>query len=85
MLSRNVSVTRALARSLTHAQKLDPVQEALLSEPCLLVDTEDRVLGPASKRACHEVSDVMNSKIRPNTEVSLRERARNDLKRFSKT
>ena len=62
MLSRNVSVTRALARSLTHAQKLDPVQEALLSEPCLLVDTEDRVLGPASKRACHEVSGKLSNK-----------------------
>ena len=62
MLSRNVSVTRALARSLTHAQKLDPVQEALLSEPCLLVDTEDRVLGPASKRACHEVSEKLSNK-----------------------
>ena len=62
MLGRNVSVTRALARSLTHAQKLDPVQEALLSEPCLLVDTEDRVLGPASKRACHEVSGHLSNK-----------------------
>ena len=59
MLGRNVtSVTRGLARSITHAHKLDPVQEALLSEPCLLVDTEDRVLGPASKRACHEVSRI---------------------------
>lgn len=56
MLGRNVGVTRTLVRSITHAQKLDPVQEALLSEPCLLVDTEDRVLGPASKRACHEVN-----------------------------
>ena len=33
--------------------QLDPVQEALLAEPCILVDTADRVLGSASKRACH--------------------------------
>ena len=49
------SVVRCMSGGSTHAQKLDPVQEALLAEPCLLVDTEDRVLGPASKRACHEV------------------------------
>ena len=35
--------------------RLDPVQEALLSEPCILVDTEDQVLGSASKRECHQV------------------------------
>jgi len=32
---------------------LDPVQEALLAEPCILVDSNDRVLGTASKRECH--------------------------------
>ena len=32
---------------------LDPVQEALLAEPCILVDSKDRVLGTASKRDCH--------------------------------
>ena len=32
---------------------LDPVQEALLTEPCILVDGQDRVLGQASKRDCH--------------------------------
>jgi len=32
---------------------LDPVQEALLSEPCILVDTNDKVVGTASKRDCH--------------------------------
>lgn len=32
---------------------LDPVQEALLSEPCILVDSMDKVVGTASKRVCH--------------------------------
>ena len=37
-----------------YSQKLDPFQGALLNKPCLLVDTENKVLGPASKRACRE-------------------------------
>jgi len=32
---------------------LDPVQEALLSEPCILVNSYDEVVGTASKRECH--------------------------------
>ena len=55
MLSRSRSVGQSLGRSMSGMTRLDPVQEALLTEPCLLVDTEDRVLGSASKRACHEV------------------------------
>jgi len=35
------------------APSLDPVQEALLAEPCILVDKDDRVVGQASKRECH--------------------------------
>ena len=35
------------------AQKLDPVQGALLQEQCILVDENDRALGQASKRECH--------------------------------
>ena len=35
--------------------RLDPVQEALLAEPCLLVTPEDRVTGSASKKECHLV------------------------------
>lgn len=38
-----------------YSQKLDPFQGALPNEPLLLVDTENKVLGPASKRACREV------------------------------
>ena len=41
---------RAMSSS---AQKLDPVQEALLQEQCILVDESDRALGQASKRECH--------------------------------
>ena len=37
------------------AARLDPVQEALLTEPCILVNTKDEVLGQASKRECHQV------------------------------
>ena len=37
--------------------RLDPVQEALLTEPCILVSPEDRVIGSASKRECHLVQD----------------------------
>ena len=45
-------VTRRLVSGLA---RLDPVQEALLAEPCLLVTPEDRVTGTASKRECHLV------------------------------
>ena len=33
---------------------LDPYQEALLAEKCILVDENDREIGHASKRECHE-------------------------------
>ena len=42
-------------RLLSGLARLDPVQEALLAEPCLLVTPEDRVTGSASKRDCHLV------------------------------
>merc|ERR1719312_2348213 len=45
----------AFQRGVASSAKLDPVQEALLSEPCILVDENDRALGQASKRACHEM------------------------------
>ncbi|XP_023320062.1 isopentenyl-diphosphate Delta-isomerase 1 [Eurytemora carolleeae] len=34
---------------------IDPVQEALLSEPCILVDEQDRAIGQASKKDCHRM------------------------------
>ena len=62
------SVVRAgLARLPLHrgmalsAQQLDPVQEALLAEPCILVDQQDRALGVASKRECHTVDQSSGS------------------------
>lgn len=35
------------------SQVLDPVQEALLVEPCILVNELDQPIGQASKRECH--------------------------------
>lgn len=35
------------------SENLDPVQEALLQEQCILVDKHDKALGQASKRECH--------------------------------
>jgi len=37
------------------SQSLDPIQESLLSEPCILVDENDRAIGQASKRDCHQM------------------------------
>ena len=34
-------------------QAADPAQEALMEESCIVVDDNDKVLGKASKRACH--------------------------------
>ena len=36
---------------------LDPVQEALLQEQCILVDENDQPRGQASKRECHLLDD----------------------------
>ena len=55
MLSRCLPVLRP-SRLLSHQPALDPVQEALLAEPCILVTPEDRALGSASKRACHRAA-----------------------------
>ena len=49
-----MNLSRRLMSSLA---RLDPVQEALLAEPCLLVTPEDRVTGSASKKECHLVQD----------------------------
>eukprot|EP00088_Acartia_fossae_P067177 TRINITY_DN836_c0_g1_i3.p1 TRINITY_DN836_c0_g1~~TRINITY_DN836_c0_g1_i3.p1 ORF type:complete len:263 (-),score=29.71 TRINITY_DN836_c0_g1_i3:726-1478(-) len=44
--------SRSLSQS-TASSKLDPVQESLLQEPCILVDEKDNIIGQASKRECH--------------------------------
>jgi len=56
-------VLRTLSRQCSSVAKyiqtdvaLDPVQEALLTEPCILVDNNDQVLGQASKRECHQMN-----------------------------
>lgn len=58
-LASTPSVARGLASTalevmgLANRPALDPVQEALLAEPCILVDESDRAIGQASKLACH--------------------------------
>jgi len=44
-------------RLLSSASALDPVQESLLSEPCILVDKHDNIIGQASKKECHKIVD----------------------------
>ena len=56
MLSKSRNIGKVLQSSMSSMTKLDPVQEALLTEPCILVNSKDEVLGSASKRECHEVS-----------------------------
>ena len=41
------------SRLLSTARQMDPVQEGLLQEQCILVDRNDQVVGKASKRDCH--------------------------------
>jgi len=53
--SRHPNGQTLLREMASSSAKLDPVQEALLSEPCILVDENDQALGQASKRACHEM------------------------------
>ena len=36
---------------------LDPVQEALLNEVCILVDENDKSIGTATKKECHLLKD----------------------------
>lgn len=49
--------TGCLPRLYSSSPVLDPVQEALLTEPCILVDSNDRKVGQASKRECHLMQD----------------------------
>jgi isopentenyl-diphosphate delta-isomerase len=41
-----------------HPERLDPAQEALLAERCILVDERDRAVGEASKRDCHVIDEA---------------------------
>jgi len=57
-LLRTLSVQCSnIAKYSQTAPALDPVQEALLTEPCILVDSNDKVLGHATKRECHQMKE----------------------------
>ena len=43
-------VPSALLASVQQPAVLDPVQEALLAEPCILVDRQDKVIGEVRER-----------------------------------
>ena len=55
LFSKSRELGRIIQSGMSSMARLDPVQEALLSEPCILVDTSDQVVGSASKRQCHQV------------------------------
>jgi len=54
---QRLSSVNITTRLLGTSPALDPVQESLLLEPCILVDNEDRAVGEASKRECHLMSN----------------------------
>jgi len=56
MFSKTSNIGKVFQSGMSSMTKLDPVQEALLTEPCILVNSKDEVLGSASKRECHEVT-----------------------------
>lgn len=53
VLSSGRNITRNLS-AYVH-KKIDPLQEAALSESCILVNEDDSVIGEASKYDCHRV------------------------------
>ena len=55
MISRKLLFPNLSRFCSTNAERLDPIQEALLNEQCILVDENDHELGQASKRLCHLV------------------------------
>lgn len=60
LLAKSPSVvSRQGGRALS--TQMDPIQEALMKEECLLVDENDRVIGHASKRFCHQLDSQGNS------------------------
>lgn len=55
----SVAVSSAASRALTtnSVPIIDPFQEALLKEQCILVDEQDNAIGKASKRDCHQMKN----------------------------
>ena len=43
---------------MSHEAALDPVQVRLLEEECILVDENDKKIGSASKRVCHNLQNI---------------------------
>nr|ACO15360.1 Isopentenyl-diphosphate Delta-isomerase I [Caligus clemensi] len=59
-----MSVGQRILRSLSTAQcPINPIQEALLRERCILVNEKDDILGHASKRKCHELDSKGQSSL----------------------
>lgn len=54
-LSKTVSSLRGSSscRAVSSLHRIDPIQESLLEEQCILVDSTDQRVGVASKKACH--------------------------------
>ncbi|KAF5308150.1 hypothetical protein FQR65_LT06330 [Abscondita terminalis] len=55
---RNILKTnyRQLSSSVYNQKlKIDPLQEAALKEQCFLLDNDDKIIGTASKKECHQV------------------------------
>jgi len=55
-----VHIRRQIAAAGLSTQ-VDPIQDALMKEECLLVDENDNVTGHASKRHCHRLDSQGNS------------------------
>ncbi|RAK71006.1 Isopentenyldiphosphate isomerase, partial [Aspergillus fijiensis CBS 313.89] len=53
----DVSANKALA-SATRTGDPPPSQDALMEEICIVVDEEDREIGMASKRVCHQLANI---------------------------
>lgn len=49
---RATSITKRIMETVD-SEILDPIQEALLNEMCILVDENDNDIGSASKKDCH--------------------------------
>lgn len=53
--------SRLLRNFSAMSSRIDPAQEALLAEQCILVDEQDREVGKASKKACHTLDGARSS------------------------
>ena len=47
----------------TYLEMLDPIQEKLLEECCILLDDQDRVIGSDSKKNCHLMENIRQGKL----------------------